>query len=110
MSRGFSGMQAWLLQRFSALYLLTFSVFGGLWMVLNPPSDYAQWSSWMQQPWLQISVALLVIALLIHAWIGLRDVILDYIHPIGLRLGVIAAVMLLLLASGIWAFRALWLV
>lgn len=110
MSRGFSGMQAWLLQRFTAIYLLLFIVLAGLKLVLDPPTGFAEWQGWFSAPWLQISSALLIVALLLHAWIGLRDVILDYIHPIGMRLLVISAVVLMLLASGIWAFRALWLV
>jgi len=45
--------------------------------------------------------------LLIHGWVGLRDVTLDYIHHLGLRLMVLTLTAVLLIGCGFWAVRIL---
>jgi succinate dehydrogenase, hydrophobic membrane anchor protein len=49
-----------------------------------------------------VAFGLFALALLLHAWIGVRDVILDYVKPPALRLALLAAVALFLLANGLW--------
>ena len=51
---------------------------------------------------------LFVAALLIHAWVGIRDIILDYVHPFGARLVVLSLFALMLITSGLWAARVLF--
>jgi succinate dehydrogenase / fumarate reductase membrane anchor subunit len=48
-------------------------------------------------------------ALLLHAWVGLRDVVLDYIKPLALRVGVLALLGFALLAVAMWAGRILFI-
>lgn len=107
---GFSGMNAWLIQRFSGIYIALFAVFFGfiLWQI--GPVDYSLWVGLFSQPLIQITTSLFGIALLFHAWIGLRDVILDYIQPIAVKMLIVAAVVIMLLASAFWLLRALFLV
>ncbi len=106
---GFSGMKAWLIQRFSGIYIALFAVFAGYILLQIGPMDYALWVGLLGQPFVQVTSGLFVFALLIHAWIGLRDVILDYIKPIGVKLLIMSFVVLALLASGLWFLRALLL-
>ncbi len=107
---GFSGMQAWLVQRFSAIYIVLFAII--LTMILwgGEELSYPTWVALFAQPWLQVMSSLFVVALLFHAWIGLRDVILDYIKPVGIKMLVMSAIVFMLLASGFWLLRALLLV
>jgi succinate dehydrogenase / fumarate reductase membrane anchor subunit len=44
-----------------------------------------------------------------HAWVGLRDVTLDYIKPIAARVAVLTLIALALVGAGAWIFRILWL-
>jgi succinate dehydrogenase / fumarate reductase membrane anchor subunit len=39
---------------------------------------------------------------LLHAWVGVRDVVLDYVHPLGLRLAVLGAAVAGLVFLGLW--------
>jgi len=48
-------------------------------------------------------------ALLTHAWVGLRDVIMDYVHPVAVRVFVLALLVCGLLASAAWVARILLL-
>ena len=82
---GPTGMPAWLVQRASALYLLLFVIFLLGFFALNPPHSYAEWKSWVARPGITLALALFFVALLSHMWVGLRDVLLDYARPAGLR-------------------------
>ncbi|OBS10721.1 succinate dehydrogenase, hydrophobic membrane anchor protein [Acidihalobacter prosperus] len=109
MKTGLSGLRAWLIQRVSAVYLGGFFIFALVALAIHPHLDAARWQTWLSQPLLQLALALFMIMLLAHAWVGARDVIVDYVRPIGLRLGLLAVVALFLLGCGLWAARILLL-
>jgi succinate dehydrogenase / fumarate reductase membrane anchor subunit len=43
-----------------------------------------------------------------HAWIGVRDVVMDYVKSAALRLAIYAGVILSLLLYVIWSVQILW--
>ena len=100
--RLFSGQRAFVLQRLSALVLLAFLAAGALRLAFGAPLSFAQWQAWSAQPLAAAALLVLTVALLLHAWVGIRDVVLDYVHPLGLRLAVLA-----MAAAGL-AGLALW--
>lgn len=109
MSRGAQGLRAWLIQRVTAVYLGLFTLYL-LWLFLvSPPSGYIAWSAWAGHPLVGIGLSLYVIAVLLHAWVGMRDVLIDYVHPVGLRLTLLGLMAFGLLGCGLWALRALLL-
>ena len=107
MSRKASGFQAWLVQRISAVYLAAFFVYLLIHFIICPPQDYSAWIGWLSNPLVYVGLSLFFLSLLMHAWIGVRDVIIDYIHPITIRLSVLTVVAGLLIGSGFWLLRAL---
>ena len=50
-----------------------------------------------------------VLALMLHGWVGVRDIILDYIPALGMRLLLLTLSGALLAASGFWVLRLLLL-
>jgi succinate dehydrogenase / fumarate reductase membrane anchor subunit len=102
-----SGFSAWLLQRLSGVYMAVFIIIAVFWAV-STDITYDVWQQGFQNNWVQLGVLLFGISLLVHAWIGLRDVIIDYIHPLGLRLLALTLVALFLLANGFWLLSVLW--
>jgi succinate dehydrogenase / fumarate reductase membrane anchor subunit len=103
-----AGLTAWMLQRLSALYLAAYTIFLLLHFARRTPTDYLTWQSWVASPAVGISAALFFAALLLHAWIGLRDILMDYVHALALRLGLTALLLLGLIACGLWVLRILW--
>ena len=99
-----SGLKAWLLQRISAVYLAGFLIYFLAMLLTCAPQTYADWHGWMTSTTMSLATTLFFIALLSHAWVGMRDVMLDYLHPFALRL-----TMLILLAIGL-LLMALWVV
>ena len=102
MSRKASGFRAWVIQRMSAMYLALGFIYLLVHFVVAPPADYAAWKAWLSGPLVNIGLSLLI-----HAWIGVRDVVIDYVHPFAIRLSVLTLVAVLLLGCGFWLLRSL---
>lgn len=104
-----SGLRAWLLQRFSAIYLLLFFLSALVYFVFFPPHSYQAWHAWVTTPVVSIAIMVFFAALLLHAWVGLRDVMLDYAKPLALRVSALALLGLGLLIIAMWVARVLFM-
>lgn len=102
-----SGLKAWVVQRITAVYLALFGVYLLLHFVFAAPADHAALQAWVSRPWVALGLLVFIPMLLAHAWVGIRDVFIDYVKPIGLRVAVLSAAALVLLASGLWAVQAI---
>jgi succinate dehydrogenase / fumarate reductase membrane anchor subunit len=100
-----TGLRAWMLQRASAVYMLTFIAFFLIHFFLDPPHSYVAWRGWMRSPGVSIATCVFFVALLVHAWVGVRDVVMDYVHPAALRVCVLAFMGFGLSAIGAWILR-----
>jgi succinate dehydrogenase / fumarate reductase, membrane anchor subunit len=109
LKRTFSGLGAWLVQRFTALWMLFFLVYVLLHFAFDAPGSYEQWRAWIGSPFSRIAAMLFFLSLLLHAWVGLRDVLIDYIPGAALRLALLAALSLGLAGLGLWALQVLLL-
>ena len=107
MKRTITGLRAWLIQRLSAVYMLLFIIFVLCHFLLDPPRSYQAWAAWIRNPGVSIAVAVFFTALLLHAWVGVRDVILDYVHPLGVRVAMLALLGAGLAAIGLWVLQIL---
>jgi len=108
-SRAAQGLRAWLLQRFTAIYLALYLGVVLLYGAARGSFSYGEWRAWLGGPSMGVATALFALALLLHVWVGIRDVLIDYIHPVWLRLLLMAATALVLLGSLLWIVRALTL-
>jgi succinate dehydrogenase / fumarate reductase membrane anchor subunit len=97
-----SGLRAWLVQRASAVYMLGFIVFVLVRWLLEPPRSYQAWHGWVASPGTAMALALFFVALLAHAWVGLRDVMLDYVPSSAARAAALALLAAALLAVAAW--------
>jgi succinate dehydrogenase / fumarate reductase membrane anchor subunit len=109
MRKTFTGLRAWLVQRVTAVYMLLFMVFFLVHFVVDPPHSYPAWHAWMMSSSVSIATLVFFAALLAHAWVGIRDVILDYVHPIYFRVGLLVLLGLGLTALGVWVLGILWM-
>lgn len=87
-----SALPAWLVQRLSALYMLLFLIYALSHWAVARPAGYEGWRAWVLGDPIRLPGLLFFAALFLHAWVGLRDIVFDYVHPIALRL---AALMLI---------------
>ena len=103
MTRHASGFKAWILQRISAVYLALFSVYLLFTLILYPPASHEAFKTWILSSPVLIWLLLFIYLLLLHAWIGIRDVAIDYLWHTGTRVIVLSLVGLMLSACGLWA-------
>jgi len=98
----FSGQRAFVVQRVTALALLAYVAASALRLAFGPPLSFAHWQTWSTQPFGATALLVLAVALFLHAWVGIRDVVLDYVHPATLRLAVLGAAAAGLVALAVW--------
>jgi len=109
MSRYASGFKAWLIQRISAVYLAFVSLYGFYYFLFFTPLSYESWTQWVLTTPIMLGILLLLAFLLVHAWVGIRDILIDYISHTGMRLILMSLVGMLIIASGLWGFQILLL-
>lgn len=110
MSRKASGLKAWAIQRLTAIYIALFSFYLLGVLLFAAPADYAAWRAWLGHPLVSVALLLFIVSVLMHAWIGVRDVVIDYVHPIAIRATVLGIIAMALVGMGLWAAQALTLV
>ena len=101
------GLKPWVVQRVSAVYITLFLLYSLYCGLSVDVVSYDHWRAWLFHPFNSIAFGLFVVAVLFHAWIGMRDVILDYVHNIMMRMFVLALVVGVLVGSGLWVIRIL---
>ena len=102
------GSRGWLAQRVTAVLMLAYtavilSTVAGL-----PAMDYWQWKVLWQTPVVQYATILFAVSVLYHAWVGVRNIFMDYIKDPGLRLALYVLVIGALIWYGVWTIRILW--
>ncbi len=96
--RVFSGQRAWLLQRFTAIAILVLLVLGAFTLVTTDGSAYERWHAMATSTHGAVLILAFFVAMGLHGWIGVRDVVLDYVHAPALRLPLLAIVAFVLVA------------
>ncbi len=109
-SPGLQGLRPWIIQRISAAFIALFILYIVLTLFISNPLNENDWALWVAIPYNNIFIGLTLTALLWHVWIGVRDIILDYIPNVVGRLFTLTVVASVLLGSGLWAFKALLMV
>ena len=102
------GLADWLLQRLTAVVMVVFTVGFAVCLAMHKPGTYAEWKTLFSGNFVRITTALFFVALLYHAWIGMRDIVMDYVKPAWIRLTLQSAVVVALLLYLIWIVSILW--
>lgn len=102
------GVSDWLAQRITAVMMGLYAIVLAFAVLRHGPFDYEAWRAFVAQGWVRFSGFLFVIALGYHAWIGMRDIVMDYVKPAGARLALHAISAILLVGYAGWATQVLW--
>lgn len=106
MSRHLSGLRAWTWQRLSAIYMAVYVGYFMLSMLALPdPLTHEVWRAWLSDTFVMITTSLFYLALLIHVWVGMRDVLIDYVHPPAIRAAMLGGLALFLAACAVWIVK-----
>lgn len=98
----------WLLQRFTAVIMACYSVAMVSVLLVQQPAGYAAWHALFDATWLKVATLVFLFSLFVHAWQGVRDIIVDYVypHPVGRVLNVVVTIALIGYAG--WSVEILW--
>ena len=102
------GLTAWLLQRLTAVVMLAYTLLLGGLVLWCPPASHADWKGLFSGSFVRLATMLFFLALLYHAWVGVRDIVMDYIKPTGLRLALQFLVGAALVFYLVWSVSILW--
>ncbi len=109
-SPGLQGLRPWMIQRVSAVYIALYIFYLAIVVTVDSPLNPSDWAHWVATAYNNIAMGLFLIALLWHAWIGVRDIILDYVPNVVARLLALMLVGGTLAGSGLWGVKALFMV
>lgn len=103
------GMRDWLAQRVTAILMATYTVVLLALFLTSSESSYAAWSGIFSMQWFKLLTFAVIVALLYHVWVGMRDVWMDYVtHSVVLRLVFQVATIVWLIACAGYAAQILW--
>jgi len=102
------GLRDWLIQRVTAVLMVLYTlILVGYWL-MQPVLDYNSWTLFLSNDVVRTFSLLFLLSLFYHAWIGVRDIVMDYVKPAFIRLLIHVLVILALLLYVIWSVQILW--
>jgi succinate dehydrogenase / fumarate reductase membrane anchor subunit len=102
------GLGDWLLQRLTAVVMAGYTLFVLACLVVGRPSSYPDLKLMFGDGFIRIFTMLFFVALLYHAWVGMRDILMDYVKAPGPRLALEAGVGVVLVIYLIWSASMLF--
>lgn len=103
------GLRDWLAQRVTAIVMALYTVILLLAFLTGKNFGYEGWAGLFAQQWFKIATFVAFLSLFYHAWVGVRDVLMDYVtKSVGLRLAMQVAAILWLVGCAGWAAQIIW--
>ena len=101
------GLKDWLAQRVTAVVMALYTLFM---LVLLPlgSGGYDAWRNMMANGLVRFATFLFILSLCYHAWVGVRDIWMDYVKPTAVRLVLHVLTLLTLIGCAGWAIQIIW--
>ncbi len=103
-----SGLRDWLIQRFSAIIIGAYIIFLSAFILLHPHLTFVTWHDLFSHTLMRIITIIVLLAILLHAYIGMWTISTDYLKNTAVRLLFQIAVFIALVAFLIWGLMILW--
>ena len=102
------GLRDWLVQRVTALVMAVYALVVVVYVLMQPSFGYDTWIDLFSGNIMRSFSMLFLLSLFYHAWIGVRDIVMDYVKPASIRLLIHVLVILALVLYTIWSVQILW--
>jgi succinate dehydrogenase / fumarate reductase, membrane anchor subunit len=102
------GLRDWVTQRVTAAVMAVYALLFVIVLLAARPTNYGTWKALFSGQAMKLATFVFFVSLFLHAWIGMRDILMDYVASVAVRLGLQIVVVLLLVAWGGWAAQILW--
>ena len=67
------------MQRVTAVVMVVYTLFFLSVLLGLPQVDYAHWKALWELPVMRYATVLFVVSVLLHAWVGVRNIFMDYV-------------------------------
>ena len=111
----YPGMRLWLSQRLTAVVMAVYIVLLVVLLLIVQPfghatwqQNYAAWLEFVSPVWFRLATLLFFMSLFMHAWLGVADVLKDYVFNKTLRAYMQLAVDIVLVGYQFWLMFILW--
>jgi len=103
------GLRDWLAQRVTAALMALFTLVMLVQVLFTRgPLGYEGWAGIFAPQWMKALTFAVIVALIWHVWVGMREIWMDYIKPVGLRLSLQVFTLVWLVGCAGWAVQVLW--
>ena len=102
------GLRDWLAQRITALLMALFTLALIVQVLLPGEMGYDKWAGIFSRQWMKVLSFVVIVSLLYHVWVGMRDVWMDYVKPVGIKLALQVFTIVWLVGCAGWAIQVLW--
>jgi succinate dehydrogenase / fumarate reductase membrane anchor subunit len=103
------GQRDWLAQRVTAVLMALFTIALLAQVIFSKgPIGYDQWAGIFSTQWMKFLTFAVIVAMLYHVWVGIRDIWMDYIKPVSVRLSLQVFSIVWLVGCAGWAIQVLW--
>ena len=102
------GLRDWLVQRATAVLMALFTVVIVVECLMPGEMSYDKWSGIFAHQWMKVLTFVMIGSILWHAWVGVRDVLMDYVKQLATRLVLQVAAIVWLVGCAGWALQVLW--
>jgi len=102
------GLRDWLAQRVTAVVMAVYTLLFLCTLIGAPQVDFTVWRQIFAPQWMKLATLLFLVSLYLHAWIGVRNIFMDYVKSSALRLVLYAIVIGALIAYTGWSVQILW--
>jgi succinate dehydrogenase / fumarate reductase, membrane anchor subunit len=102
-------LRDWLAQRVTAGIMAVFTVLVLAQVIFNKGTiGYDKWAGIFSPQWMKVLTLVVIVALAYHVWLGMREIYMDYIKPVWLRLSLQVFTIVWLVGCAGWAIQVLW--
>jgi succinate dehydrogenase / fumarate reductase membrane anchor subunit len=102
------GLRDWLAQRVTAILMALFTVVLLAQFLMPGELGYDRWAGIFAQQWMKALTFVVILSLAYHAWVGVRDIWMDYVKSVAVRLTLQVVTLVWLVACAGWAIQVLW--
>ncbi|CAJ0778270.1 Succinate dehydrogenase hydrophobic membrane anchor subunit [Ralstonia condita] len=102
------GLKDFLAQRVTAVIMAVYTVVLLASFLLSKDTSYQSWAGLFANQWMKMLTFLAILSLTYHAWIGVRDIWMDYVKPVAVRLTLQVLTILWLVGCAGYAAQILW--
>jgi succinate dehydrogenase / fumarate reductase membrane anchor subunit len=103
------GLRDWLAQRVTAVLMALFTLVVLAQVIFSRgPIGYDKWAGIFSSQWMKVLTFSVIVAMLYHVWVGVRDIWMDYVKPVSVRLSLQVFSIVWLVGCAGWAIQVLW--